>query len=70
MYVNFGCFFLNMKIILFWDFTPCNLVMRFRGTECLNLQGESVMIFFYTEDDGSRFLQNICNFVMPDYIVS
>jgi hypothetical protein len=42
----------------------------FRGNEFLSLQGERVMIFFCTEDEGGRFLQNVCNFVVPDYTVS
>jgi hypothetical protein len=46
--MRFGVMAVTMKITVFWDVTPCNLVdiYRFRLTCCLHHQGRRVSLAF------------------------
>jgi hypothetical protein len=55
-----------LKITVFWDVMPCNLVNRyhlFRGIWCLHIQG--IRGVFIREDDGTMFLKN--STYLPNY---
>jgi hypothetical protein len=65
----------SLKSIIFWDVTPCNLLIcnrRFGGTYRLHLQGRREFqqepackqvvlaeIFFDPEDGGDMFIRNV-----------
>jgi hypothetical protein len=49
-----------MKILVFWDVTPCNMVDSYQqstGTCYLYLQGKN------SEAKGGRFIQNVSNYL-------
>jgi hypothetical protein len=61
---------LNMKMAIFWDIAPCNLVKfyrRFRGACCLHHKSDELWVMTCRPDDeGSKHLWNVGK-LLPDY---
>jgi hypothetical protein len=60
-----------MKIIAFSNVTPCSLadVYRYLEERTAYILRVEDCVFFYPEDEGSKFLRNVGNY-LPDYTVS